>query len=412
MEGGIMVLGQAARRLRRRLAPDSPSSTTPPRPRRQRPLRVLLVADAFHPQSGDGTHAARALLDHLVDQGHEAVVVAPAPGASSYRDAPIERILSRDRPGPRIRTLLEDYRPDLVHVVSPGWLGTRALKHAHELGIPAVAAQHAPLPAHGGGPVPAQADPARRAAELFAERVAPQADAVVTTCAWMAARVRDLGVAEPFLWHPGVDTETFSPPARDDHLHELWSLSREGDAGVVVGYAGRLTSRETLRPLVGVGRERGVRLVVIGDGPRRDWLADHVPGARFTGELRDEDRARAMASLDVFVHPATDLTCANPVREAAASGLPVVASRVGGAPEVVRDGETGVLVAPGTRSGFADAVQALVSDPERGRMGQAGREAALPRDWSAAAADLFAGAWRAALPSEVTAAVQASVRPS
>nr|WP_246283835.1 glycosyltransferase [Nocardioides perillae] len=69
----------------------------------------------------------------------------------------------------------------------------------------------------------------------------------------------------------------------------------------------------------------GVRLVVVGEGPQRRWLEEHVPGVRTTGALRGGDLATAVASLDVLlVHPSPELTCAHALREAAASAVPVV----------------------------------------------------------------------------------------
>jgi hypothetical protein len=81
---------------------------------------------------------------------------------------------------------------------------------------------------------------------------------------------------------------------------------------------------------VEVARLPDARLVVIGDGPRRGWLAERAPGVRFTGDLRGGDLPTAIASLDVLVHPGTRLTCAHALREARAAGVPVVAARAGG----------------------------------------------------------------------------------
>jgi glycosyltransferase involved in cell wall biosynthesis len=94
-----------------------------------------------------------------------------------------------------------------------------------------------------------------------------------------------------------------------------------------------------------------------------------------------QDAAAILARADVVVHPSTcDDTFPLVPLEAMAAGRPVVASRVGGIPEIVSDGETGVLVAPGDPSALSNAVAGLLSDPERReRMGAAGRRSSAER---------------------------------
>jgi glycosyltransferase involved in cell wall biosynthesis len=96
----------------------------------------------------------------------------------------------------------------------------------------------------------------------------------------------------------------------------------------------------------------------------------------FTGERRDIPRV--LAGSDILVQPSFEEALGLSVIEGMASGLPVIASRVGGIPEVVTHGVTGLLVAPGNADGLADAVRRLISDRElRLRMGESGRERAL-----------------------------------
>ena len=89
----------------------------------------------------------------------------------------------------------------------------------------------------------------------------------------------------------------------------------------------------------------------------------------------------ALASLDVLVHPGAHETCGHVLREAAASGLPVVAARSGGAPDVVRHLETGLLHDPSDPRGLADAVAALVADRHRALLGRRARDVVTRRTW-------------------------------
>jgi phosphatidylinositol alpha 1,6-mannosyltransferase len=88
------------------------------------------------------------------------------------------------------------------------------------------------------------------------------------------------------------------------------------------------------------------------------------------------------ASFDVFVHSGPHDTFGQTLQEAAASGLPVIAPAAGGPLDLVRDGTTGFLVAPGSASALANAVARLAADPIlRAAQGRAGRHMVLHRSW-------------------------------
>jgi glycosyltransferase involved in cell wall biosynthesis len=87
------------------------------------------------------------------------------------------------------------------------------------------------------------------------------------------------------------------------------------------------------------------------------------------------DVPEILQALDIFVLPSNWEGLPNAVLEAMAAGLPVVATRVGGVPEVVVEGQTGILVPPRDPNALADALLTLLRDPNlRRRMGQAGRQ--------------------------------------
>jgi phosphatidylinositol alpha 1,6-mannosyltransferase len=189
------------------------------------------------------------------------------------------------------------------------------------------------------------------------------------------------------LWRPGVDTAAYTPALRDSWLHDSWARTRSGDH-VVVGYVGGLHQRHGVRRLPEVAAVPGTRLVVIGAGPRREWLAARAPGARFVGPLQTGDLTIALPSLDVLVHPGVHETCCHVLREAAASGVPVVAPRAGGAPDVVRHLETGLLYDPADPRDLARAVAAVVADRHRWLLGHRARELAQLRSWTTAVDEL------------------------
>src|SRR5690606_9323764 len=166
-------------------------------------------------------------------------------------------------------------------------------------------------------------------------------------------------------------------------------------------FAGRLTPHKGVDRLLRA-LPAGAELTVAGTAghdrrrPERDYphlLRRLAAGreVRFAGQMSDSDLAAAHRRAAVFALPTVDVTCyGRPVAipellglgvlEAMASGTPVVASRVGGVPELVADGETGFLVDPGDVPALRDRLAALLSDRRLAReMGDAGRSAVLER---------------------------------
>src|SRR5262249_47035012 len=132
---------------------------------------------------------------------------------------------------------------------------------------------------------------------------------------------------------------------------------------------------------------------VVGDGPAREKLErDAAPGVSFLGERRGAELAEIYASADVFCFPSTTDTFGQVLLEAASSGLPVVAAAVGGAPELVRHGKTGLLGPPADARALQAALRSLALDTSRRRrLGAAGERAARQRTWSRSFEELRRG---------------------
>ncbi len=162
-----------------------------------------------------------------------------------------------------------------------------------------------------------------------------------------------------------------------------------GPESFVVGWVGRMTGvKDTgaVLEIVRATRERGVDAVVcmVGDGPDRErleQLAHHLGIARssfFVGY--QPDVAGFYRLFDAFLLPSVNEGTPVSAIEALASGTPVVANRVGGVPDVVRDGVDGFLVEPGDIEGAATSLATLAAHPSlRRKLGKAGRARVLER---------------------------------
>jgi glycosyltransferase involved in cell wall biosynthesis len=142
-------------------------------------------------------------------------------------------------------------------------------------------------------------------------------------------------------------------------------VGREAEPAEVL-FAGRLSAEKGIRDLAEAAQ--GLNLVVAGDGALRSLVPDAL------GLVPHDELDRLYARSAVVVLPSYREGLPLAVIEAMAHGRPVVASAVGGIPDLVVDGETGLLVPPGDPKALRAALERLLGDPAlRRRMGQAGR---------------------------------------
>jgi glycosyltransferase involved in cell wall biosynthesis len=186
----------------------------------------------------------------------------------------------------------------------------------------------------------------------------------------------------------GIELEQRVAPEQDGRLESRRYLGIPVDR-FAVGWIGRMTAvKRTDDVLIAFRRLRdsGVDacLCLVGDGPDRPQLERR---AHELGIVRDtlflgyqEDVAPFYAAFDALVLPSGNEGTPVSAIEALAAGRPVVATRVGGVPDVVRDGEDGFLVEAGATDDLADRLGRLAKDPAlRKRMGEQGRGRVLPR---------------------------------
>ena len=300
----------------------------------------------------------------------------------------------------RLRAAMVRFRPDVVHIASPATLGYQAARAAGELGIPTVAIYQTDLVGFAERyDVPGGA----RAAAALTRKIHCQVDRTLAPSTASLAQLEELGVPGLARWGRGVDLDAFHPRHRDERLRR--SISPEGR--MLVGYVGRLAAEKELELLAHVSRDSRFELVVVGAGPEEQRLRGLLPRAHFLGLLHGDDLSRAYASLDVFVHTGRHETFCQSAQEALASAVPVVAPAQGGPIDVVCDGVTGLLYAPGDGAALAAAVDRLVSDRGlRERLRAAAVRSVQERSWQAVNEQLI-GHYRAVIgPGSSVAAVR------
>ncbi len=194
----------------------------------------------------------------------------------------------------------------------------------------------------------------------------------------------------------GVDTEMFHPP----------QVPRPHRPDVSVLFVGALIPKKGVQDLIEALADSTfgkVRLVVVGDGHYAGDLKSLCEnrGLRertaWKGLVSPREVAEIMRASDVLCLPSYTEGAPNVVKEAMASGLPVIATRVGGIPDLVRDRQNGLLFEPGNVEDLRRCLEALVNDPDRRtKMGREGYEILISSglSWDATAEDfdtLFVG---------------------
>jgi glycosyltransferase involved in cell wall biosynthesis len=210
-------------------------------------------------------------------------------------------------------------------------------------------------------------------------------DHVVCVSEGQAAKVRRCGVPgnKVTVIRNSARIEAFAARERADRDRLLAAFPPACGVSKVVIAAGRLSPEKGFDVLVEAAAnvliDRSVGVVLFGDGEERSKLerrvAEYGIGDRFRmpGFTRELDRLLPWA--EVVVLPSFTEGLPNVALEAAAAGVPVVATAVGGTPEVVADGETGYLVPSGDPVALADRLTALLRhEPTRARMGRAARK--------------------------------------
>jgi glycosyltransferase involved in cell wall biosynthesis len=197
---------------------------------------------------------------------------------------------------------------------------------------------------------------------------------LTTSFICVSERTRDAGIAARTC---NRDNTTVIPNAVDVAATPRASL--EGDPPRVIS-VGRLKEP---KDFVGLVRalaqiDTPLRAAIIGDGPDRPDVEAAANDVELLGERNDV--LVQLAASDVFALWSNSEGMPMSVVEAMAVGLPVVASAVGGIPELVQDGVTGVLVPAGDEAALSEALTRLLGDPRlRRRLGAAGRERAVER---------------------------------
>ena len=357
-------------------------------------LRVALFSGNYNYVRDGANQALNRLAEYLLRQGVKLRVYSPTvehpafPATGDLVDIPAFPIPGRSEyrlpislPA-RVRRDLEKFNPNVVHISSPDFVGHRAVTWARHRKIAAVASVHTRFDTYCAYYGIQFLEPLARGImrRLYHRCEVVLAPAESTASILRAQRMnRDITI-----WARGIDRDQFNPERRDmkwRHAHHI------RDDEMVIAFLGRVVMEkgldvfaDAIHAFATFGLKH--RVMVIGEGPAREWFEEQLPEAIFTGQLTGDELARALASSDVLLNPSITEAFGNVTLEAMACGLPVIAAQATGATNLVRNGITGMLVDGTDPDEFAEVLGAYARDPELRRLhGQAGLEVAQRMDW-------------------------------
>lgn len=347
-------------------------------------LKVAMFTNNYLPFIGGVPIAIDRLRRGLTRLGHSVLVVAPCYGKTPRDGGGELRVRSLLPMGgdkefrlpnifsPRLYWRVAAFRPDVIHVHHPFWLGSVGLLSARLLRVPVVYTYHTRLE-HYAHYVPLPGPLFRNlVSHALVRRFASRCDAVVVPTESAEEYLRTIGVKRPVLVLPtGIEYERFQ---RDDAaaITGLRTQLGLGDERVLISIS-RLSKEKNIDFLLEATRELVRRetapfgLLIIGDGPERERLQSR------TGELGLTGIVQLIGAVtpvqiplycqlgDLFVFASRSETQGMVILEAMAAGLPAVVVRASGIDDMVRNGHND-LKTPLDRDRWVDCVERLLAD--------------------------------------------------
>jgi phosphatidylinositol alpha 1,6-mannosyltransferase len=357
-------------------------------------LRVALFSGNYNYVRDGANQALNRLVGHLICRGVKVRVYSPTVNDPAFEatgdvvDIPAVPIPGRSEyrlplavPA-RVRRDLAHFNPNVVHVSSPDIVGHRAVTWARRNRIAAVASVHTRFDTYLAYYHLQALEPlARNIMRRFYHRCEVVMAPAESTAVILRAQRMNRDIA---IWARGVDRQQFSPARRDPDWRRSIGIA---DDEMVITFLGRIVMEKGLdvfADAIHTFAARGLkhRVLVIGEGPARNWFEQQLPDAIFTGEITGDELARALASSDLLLNPSITEAFGNVTLEAMACGLPVIAAEATGTTSLVRPSVTGTLVDGVEPDEFAEALEAYALDPDlRRRHGEAGLAIAKTMDW-------------------------------
>lgn len=360
-------------------------------------LKIAIVTETWPPEVNGVALSLMHLCKGLQRQGHKILLIRPNQTAQSVEFSPNKECLVTAQSIPKypslqfgwpqflkVANVLDEFMPNVVHIVTEGPLGLTALHAAKSRNIPVSSGFHSPFQDFSRFfDLAFLVKPIQHYLRWFHNNT--QLTCVPSKDTQNA--LKQFGITCPLVVvGRGVDTQQFSPNHRSDTYRCSWGADSNT---TVMLYVGRLSPEKEIDVLIRnyicmlQRGEKHYKLVITGDGPDRQRLEalGKAHGVIFTGSLTGKNLAGVYASADVFVFASQVETFGNVVLEAMASGLPVVAYNYACAHAHIEQGKTGWLSPLNDVHAFSNQMQNLPRRQQLNTMGQSARLNVMEMGW-------------------------------
>ncbi len=360
-------------------------------------MRVAVFSDTYFPQVNGVSVILGKMKDYMQQNGIEYVYFVPGQKAESgvftFGGAkfPLYPELLITMPSyHKIAKLLDDFKPDVVHLATEFSLGWQGMKYALRRGLPLTSTYHTNFVQYlGYYGMPFLEKPGWRYLRWFHKRC------VINFCPSMSTLrlLEEHGIPNLRFCPHGIDSHLFNPAYRNEAIRLRYI---DDPQDIILLYVGRIAPEKDLEVLMEAVRllnRHGLkfRLLMVGDGPSRPKLeGQRIDNVIFCGYQRGQDLYALYASADIFVFPSVTETFGNVILEAMASGLPVVAAPNGGVEDNLLPGRNGLAFKAGDARDMAVQIEKLAAQPEvRQILAQGALEHARSRNWDSILADFY-----------------------
>jgi len=365
-------------------------------------VKIAFFTETFLPKVDGIVTRLTKTIEYLVKNGDDVLVFCPEGSPNNYKGAkiigvaamplPLYPELKLGLPGAAVSEALEEFKPDLIHVVNPAVLGLGGIWLAKTNNIPLIASYHTHLPKYLEHYGMGMLEPL-----LWELLKAAHNQALLNLCTStaMVNELKSKGIQRTALWQRGVDTNSFKPEYRSEEMRAKL-LGNYPDTGSLLIYVGRLSAEkqiERIKPVL--EKIPNASLALVGDGPYRNQLEKIFENTKtnFIGYLAGKELASAYASGDIFLFPSSTETLGLVLLEAMAAGCPVIGANKGGIPDIINDGINGCLYDPdeednGEESLIVATKKILKDSSTKEKMRIAARKEAEKWDWNQATLQL------------------------
>lgn len=362
-----------------------------------KPLRILIAGQSYADGNGQGCFTLR-LAENLVKQGHQVKMLTPCDSLKSFcvnlNGVQVEKVAAihmsilhpaiyvTPLPSPRVKSIFDDFVPDIVHIQDHYFLCQAVAQEARRRDVPLIGTNHF-LPENLLPfliKFPRVSDRAGRILWKMMLSVFNQVDAATTPSAIAAEILRHQDIRFPvYVVSNGVDTERFTPNSKVDRqsIRRAYGLALDKPIFLYVGRLDGEKRVDILLQAVSYLPYSNFQLVIVGCGLQAPALRRQMyrlgleERVLFLGYVPATDLPSLYASADIFAMPGAAELQSIATMEALACGKPVLAANARALPELVVHGVNGYLFEPGNAIDAAYWMNKFLERPDQwAAMGQ------------------------------------------